>query len=34
MGKNTSQIKLSEEEAVKVIGLSIMLAIFTSCKNT
>ena len=33
MGKNTSQIKLSEEEAVKVILLSIILLTFTSCRN-
>jgi len=33
MGKNTSQKKLSEEEAVKVILLSIILVIFTSCNN-
>lgn len=33
MGKNTSQIKWSEGEAVKVIGLSIILVLFTNCKN-
>ncbi|MDR6486646.1 hypothetical protein J2799_001131 [Chryseobacterium vietnamense] len=33
MGKNTSQIKWSEGEAVKVIYMSLTLVILTHCKN-